>query len=254
VCFDGPEAELTRTDISQPAILACSMAALAAMGNPRCDAAAGLSLGEYTALVCAGAIDLDDALPLVRDRGHFMQQASAQHPGTMASIIALSREQVDDLVREASQTGTVAVANLNSPGQTVISGEVPAVEKACEIAKLMGAKLTVKLSVSGAFHSPLMQPARTQLEARLKSLAIRAPRFIVVSNVTGKPVRTAEQVREYLARQVTSPVLWEDAMRHLCGLGIGEFCEIGPGRVLAGLMKRINPAATVKNVDGAETI
>ena len=254
ICFDGPESELTRTDISQPAILTCSIATLAALGNPPCHATAGLSLGEYTALVCAGAIGFDSALPLVCDRGRYMQQASQERPGTMASIIALGRAKVDQAVAEASQAGIVAVANLNCPGQIVISGEVQAVDKACEIAKAMGAKMAIKLNVAGAFHSPLMEPARTKLEARLKSVPILPPRFTVVSNVTGRPVDTPEQIRDTLARQVTSPVLWEESMRYLSGLGISEFCEIGPGKVLAGLMKRINPAATVKNVDGPESI
>ena len=254
ICFDGPAEELTKTDISQPAILTCSIAALAAMGNPPAAAAAGLSLGEYTALVGAGAIDFDQAVPLVHDRGRYMQEACDLRPGTMASIIALDRAKVEQAIHEASPAGTVAIANINCPGQIVISGEVAAVEKACEIAKQLGAKMAIKLNVAGAFHSPLMQPARVKLVERLRSVEIREPGFIVVSNVTGLPIQTPGEICDHLARQVTSPVLWEDSMRHLLGMGIREFAEIGPGKVLAGLMKRIEPAATVKNIDGAETL
>jgi len=254
VCFDGPADELTKSDISQPAILTCSMAGLAAMGNPPAAAAAGLSLGEYTALVAAGAIEFDQAVPLVHDRGRYMQEACGRRPGTMASIIALDRPKVDQAIREASPAGTVAVANVNCPGQIVISGEAGAVDKACELAKQLGAKMAIKLNVAGAFHSPLMEPARLKLVERLKSVDIREPRLIVVSNVTGLPIRTPSEIRDHLARQVTSSVLWEDSMRHLLGMGIREFAEIGPGKVLAGLMKRIEPAAAVNNVDGAETV
>jgi len=254
VCFDGPEEELTRTDVSQPAILTCSIAALRAMGSPACDAAAGLSLGEYTALVCAGAIDFDEALPLVRDRGRYMQQAAEERPGTMASVLGLGREQVEEAVRLAADAGIVAAANFNSPGQVVVSGEADAVDRVSQIAKEMGCKRAVRLKVIGAFHSPLMQPARKKLEKRLEAVRIREPRCPVVSNVTARAARTPRQIRDLLAKQVTSSVLWEDSMRHLCSLGIDSFCEIGPGKVLAGLMKRIEPRAQVRNVDGPETV
>ena len=254
VCFEGPAEELTRTSVSQPAILACSIAALRAMGNPQCGAAAGLSLGEYTALVCAEAITLEEALPLVRDRGEYMQQAGDQRPGTMASVIGLEREQVQDAVTQAAGAGIVAAANFNSPGQVVVSGEEKAVNRVCEIVKEMGCKRAIKLRVSGAFHSPLMQPARDKLAKRLEAVEIRAPRCTVVANVTAQPAETPRQIRDLLARQVTSSVLWEDSMRRLCSLGAGRFYEIGPGKVLAGLMRRIAPDASVTNVDGAETL
>jgi len=253
VCFEGPETELTRTDISQPAILACSIAAWRAMGSPDCAAAAGLSLGEYTALVCAGAIDFDEAITLVRDRGAYMQQAALEHPGTMASILNLDRAQVADVVARAQAAGIVAEANFNSPGQIVVSGETPAVDMACEVARSMGARV-VKLSVSGAFHSPLMQPARAKLERRLESVAIRTPRITVVANTTARPAHTPGEIRDLLARQVTSPVLWEDSVRYLLSAGCDEFFEIGPGKVLAGLMRRIRPDVQVSNVDEAETL
>ncbi|NQT21556.1 MAG: ACP S-malonyltransferase [Planctomycetes bacterium] len=254
VCFDGPAQQLTRTSVSQPAILACSIAALRAMGNPQCDAAAGLSLGEYTALVCAQAISLEEALPLVRDRGEYMQQAANERPGTMASIIGLEREQVQDAVARAADAGIVTAANFNSPGQVVVSGEEKAVSRACEIAGEMGCKRAIKLKVSGAFHSPLMEPARIKLAKRLEAVEIKAPRCTVVANVTARPAETPEQIRDLLARQVTSPVLWQDSMRHLASQGIGRFYEIGPGKVLAGLMRRIVPDATTTNVDGPETL
>jgi len=253
VCFEGPLDQLTRTDVSQPGILTCSIAALRAMGNPPCDAAAGLSLGEYTALVCAGAIDFDEALPLVRDRGRYMQEAAEEHPGAMASVLGMERPKVDAIVERAAAAGVVAVANFNSPGQIVVSGEAAAVDEVCRLAKEAGSK-AVKLNVAGAFHSPLMESGRRKLEKRLESVTIRAPKVVVVSNVTGRPAESPQQIREFLGRQVTSSVLWEGCVRFLLSMGVSEFCEIGPGKVLAGLMRRIEPNAAVRNVDGAETV
>jgi len=254
ICFDGPEAELTRTDISQPAILTCSIAALKAMGWPPCDAAAGLSLGEYTALVCARALDFKDAVLLVYDRGSYMQQACEENPGTMAPIIGLEDSQVEDAVGQASSAGVVAAANYNSPGQVVVSGEKAAVDEVCRIAAEMGAKRAIKLNVAGAFHSPLMGAARTKLERRLADVQIEPPRLTVVSNVTGKPVRTPEEIRDLLARQMTSSVRWTDCIQTLVSLGCGDFVEIGPGKVLTGLLRRIAPEASAANIDGAETL
>lgn len=254
ICFNGPEEELTRTDISQPAILACSIAALRAIGTTSFDAAAGLSLGEYTALVAAGAIDLEEALPLVRDRGTYMQQAADRHQGTMASIIGLSDTQVQQAVDQAASAGIVTAANFNSPGQVVVSGEENAVDEACRIAGEMGCKRALKLKVSGAFHSPLMEPARRKLAERLASVPIRAPRVPVISNVAAKPAGSPDQIRELLARQVTESVRWSDSMKYLLAQGFGEFWEIGPGKVLAGLMRRIGPDATIRNIDGADTL
>jgi len=254
ICFDGPEEELTRTDVNQPAILTCSIAALRAMGSPECDATAGLSLGEYTALVCAGAIDFEEALPLVRDRGTYMQEAADQRPGTMASVLGLERRQVEEAVTQAADAGIVTASNFNCPGQVVVSGEAKAVDKVLQIVKEMGCKRAVKLKVIGAFHSPLMGPARKKLEKRLESVNITEPKCPVMSNVTARATQTPRQIRDLLARQVTNCVLWEDSMRHLCSLGINSFYEIGPGKVLAGLMKRIEPDARMKNVDGAEAV
>lgn len=253
VCFDGPIEELTRTDVSQPCILTCSIAALRAMGNLPCHAAAGLSLGEYTALVCAGAIDFEEALPLVRDRGRYMQEAALERPGTMASVLGMDRSKVEDIVARAAAAGVVAVANLNAPGQIVVSGEGAAVDEVCRLAKEAGSK-ALKLNVAGAFHSPLMESGRAKLEKRLESVKIAAPKCIVVSNVTGQPVSGPDEIRQLLARQVTSPVLWENCMRTMLAMGIKDFAEIGPGKVLAGLMRRIEPSAAVRNIDGAETI
>jgi len=254
ICFDGPESELMRTDISQPAILTCSIAALKAMGNPPCDAAAGLSLGEYTALVCARALDFEEAVLLVYDRGSYMQQACDENPGTMASIIGLEDTKVEEAVRQASKAGVVAAANYNSPGQVVVSGEKKAVDEACRIASEMGAKRAITLNVAGAFHSPLMEPARRKLEQRLADVQIEPPGLTVVSNVTGQAARTPDEIRDLLARQVTSSVRWTDCVRTLVSLGCGEFIEIGPGKVLTGLLRRIAPEAAATNIDGAETL
>jgi len=254
VCFNGPAEELTRTDVSQPAILACSIAAFRAMGSPAFDAAAGLSLGEYTALVAAGALDLEEALPLVRDRGIYMQQAADQHPGTMASVLGLDREKVEEAVARAASAGVVTAANYNSPGQVVVSGEAAAVDEACRIAREMGCTRTVKLKVSGAFHSPLMQPAREKLARRLASVSIRPPRAPVVSNVTARPAGSPDEIRQLLARQVTESVLWSDAMAWMWSQGITDYWEIGPGKVLTGLMRRIQRDANLRNIDGADTL
>ncbi|MEK7448894.1 MAG: ACP S-malonyltransferase [Planctomycetota bacterium] len=242
ICFEGPETELNKTNICQPAILVTSLAALESMRlahpeNQSFVATAGLSLGEYTALVVAGALSFEDAVKIVERRGVFMQEACEQQPGGMASVIGLDREQVRKICE--SVAGVVNIANLNCPGQIVISGETKALEEAGRKAKESGAKRVIPLKVAGAFHSPLMKPAEEKLKKELDKIEIKNPKEPVVSNVTADYVKTAEEIKNCLSRQVVSSVLWEDSMRRLIQDGVTKFYEIGPGQALTGLMQRI---------------
>lgn len=245
LCFEGPAEELNRTSICQPAILATSMAALEAWrsrgGDPEPVPSAGLSLGEYTALVYAGAITLDDAVPLVHLRGQLMEEAGRENPGTMVAVLGLDRERVNDLLEAAGEHGAAQVANLNAPGQIVVSGSVPAMDWAMKHAKDFGADRGIRLRVSAAFHSRLMAGAAERLGRALGKVAISQPRSPVVSNVTAKFIGTAAEIRGLLVNQLTSPVLWEDSMRFLLASGLRRFVEVGPGTVLAGLLRRIDP-------------
>ena len=245
VCFEGPAEELGRSDVAQPAILTMSIAVLRAMEEaagapPPAAAVAGLSLGEYTALVAAGALDLRQAVRLVHHRGRFMQEACETNPGTMFSIIALEDAQVDDACRRARQQtgGAVWPANYNSPGQVVISGEKEAAAAAAELCSGMGARKVVELKVAGAFHTPLMQPAADSLTPMIEALDLRAPACPIVANVTGRPTSDPDEIRSLLVRQVTEPVRWVDCQRALAGLGVAQCYEVGPGRVLRGLLRR----------------
>ena len=255
-CFEGPAEELMRTEIAQPAILVTSLAVLEAARARLQDrwvpkAMAGLSLGEYTALVAAGALTVEDGLKLVWARGQFMEEAARREPGTMASILGLGVEAVQEICRQAG----AELANLNSPDQLVISGRKAAVTEAMVLAKSRGAKRAIELSVSGAFHSALMQPAADQLAAVLEATPMRAPGVLVVSNVTAQPHPSKpEAIRAQLARQVTSPVRWDESMRALLGLGIRTFVELGPGTVLKGLMRRIEPEAEVVSVQSLKDV
>ncbi len=255
LCFEGPEAELNDTANCQVAILVTSVAALEALKSRRgeravrADVAAGLSLGEYTALCYAGAIAFEDAVRLVRQRGLFMKDAGRANPGAMVSVLGMERDAVAKLIEECRGEGVLVAANFNSPGQIVLSGSVEAVDRAATLAKDRGAKRAIKLAVSGAFHSPLMQPAAEKLRSELERTAIADPKVPVVSNVSARYIGSAAEARELLARQLTSPVLWEDSMRFLVAQGMTEAIEVGPGRVLAGLMARTDRNVVVKNVE-----
>ena len=260
VCFEGPAEKLNDTAICQPAIVTTSLAILAVvrergvLKGREVASAAGLSLGEYSALTFAGALSADDAIRLVARRGHAMAQAAALKGGTMTSVIGLDREAVLAAVEEARAEGIVCAANFNCPGQIVISGEVAAVSRAAELCKARGARMVVPLAVSGAFHSPLMAPAAEMLREALATVHFRQPTVQVVSNVTARPVGSAEEIRGLLERQLTSPVLWEDSMRAFLGNGVRMFWEVGPGNVLAGLMRRIDREATVVSIDKVESL
>lgn len=245
VMWEGPEDLLTRTDHAQPALLAHTAAVWAVAGarlRPRVAAAAGHSLGEYSAYVAAHALGLAEAARLVRRRGELMHEAGTARPGTMAAVIGLDAERVAEVCRQASGAGAVVVAaNLNAPDQTVVSGDPAAVSRAGELLKAAGAKRVLPLKVSGAFHSPLMASAAERFGAELEGVALAAPEFPVVANATAEPVRDAAAARRLLAAQLTSPVRWVESVRRLAALGGEgvEFVEIGPGSVLSGLVKRV---------------
>jgi [acyl-carrier-protein] S-malonyltransferase len=255
LCFEGPEEELRRTESTQPAILAVSVAALRALEarvalSPAL--AAGHSLGEYTALVAAGAIPFADALRAVRARGGFMQAAVPEGMGAMAAVLGLSAEEVKKACAESAQGEVVAAANLNAPDQTVISGHAAAVERAGARCKERGAKRVLPLAVSAPFHCALMEPAARRMAAVLERLPVSALRFPVVANVTAAPNSDPARIRPLLLEQVTAPVRWHESVAAMATAGVTRFVEIGPGRVLSGLVRRIARGAEVLNVeDGA---
>lgn len=242
-CFEGPQEKLNATDISQPAIFVTSLAAVEMLRaeSPevidQCAVAAGLSLGEYTALVFAGAMTFEEGLKVVQRRGQAMQAAADATPSGMVSLLLLDREQVERLVQEASSAGQIQIANYLCPGNIVVSGEKAACERIAELAEAAGGKPT-PLAVAGAFHTSLMQPADTQLAEALASVAIATPRIPVISNVDAQP-HEGNEIADLLVRQVISPVLWEDSMQRLLEDGVDQFYEVGPGKVLRGLLKRI---------------
>jgi [acyl-carrier-protein] S-malonyltransferase len=249
ICFDGPEDELRQTKNTQPAIFLHSVVLTKLLTDVHASVAAGHSLGEYSALVYAGALTFADALRLVRLRGELMQQAGVQEPGTMAAIVGLDPNVIDDVCKEASHSGIVQAANFNSPGQIVISGSVPGVRKGMEVAKARGAKLVKELPVSGAFHSPLMKTAKGGLKEALDKTEIRDAAIPVYANVTAKPVQRALDIRTLLIEQLTSPVRWEETIVNMVHEGVTEIVEVGPGKVLQGLTKRIDPSMAVRGID-----
>jgi [acyl-carrier-protein] S-malonyltransferase len=254
ICFDGPPSKLDSTVHSQPALFVCSLAALAGLRAvypeivDGCQAAAGLSLGEYTALVFAGAMSFDDGLRLVQERGSAMQDAADAVPSGMVAVLGLDRDQVARLCEEAAGGETLAVANLLCPGNIAVSGTWAACERVVQLAPAAGAMKAVPLSVAGAFHTPIMQPAVDRLAAALANVPMKRPRVPVISNVDARPHDKPDEIRALLTQQVVSPVHWEDSMRYLIGGGFDTFYEIGPGKVLQGLMKRIERKMTVHGV------
>lgn len=246
LCFSGPAEDLDSTVYSQPAIFVTSLAALEALRHESpdvvlaCEAAAGLSLGEYTAMVFAGAIEFEAGLRLVQRRGEAMQQASDATPSGMVSILGLEPVQVEALCERAREGDVLQVSNLLCPGNIVISGTVAACERAADMAEAAGAMKALPLAVAGAFHTPLMHPADTRLAEALSEVPIRRPTIPVVSNVDAQPHDDPEEIRRLLVRQVVQPVRWEDSVRYLLARGFDQFYEVGPGRVLRGLLKRID--------------
>jgi [acyl-carrier-protein] S-malonyltransferase len=248
ICFNGPEAELTKTENAQPGIFLVSWVAFQLLQERApsltFDATAGLSLGEFTALTAAGAMSFEDGLRVVRRRGKFMQEACDATRGGMAAIIGLGESPTREVCAEAG----VALANLNCPGQLVISGEAGKIAKAVELAKARGAKRALPLPVAGAYHSPLMAGAQPELRAELAGVKISPPVVPVISNVTAQPHGGAAEISSRLVEQVTAPVLWENSMRYLLAHGFTRFIELGPGAALSGFMKRIDNTARMLNV------
>lgn len=256
LCFTGPQEELTRTLNCQPAILTASIAAWEAFKTvtrsplPATRYAAGLSLGEYSALVAAGALSFADALYLVKRRAEFMEEEALKKPGKMLSIIGLDLAAVKDICSRAH----TELANINCPGQVVVSGGLKEIEEAEKLAQAAGAKMALLLEVSGAFHSSLMQGAGFKLAKELEKIKINAPSLAVVCNVTAQGTVSPEEIKANLIKQVASSVLWEDSMKFMLSKGIRDFIEFGPGKVLKGLMRRIDAQAQVINIEKKEDI
>jgi [acyl-carrier-protein] S-malonyltransferase len=258
LCFEGPEDDLKLTENTQPALLTVSVAAHRVLAEHRIDPAlaAGHSLGEWSAHVAAGTLQFADAVRAVKARGHAMQQAVPAGQGAMAAILSPDTAAVAEACAEAAQeTGlTVAAANLNSPGQTVISGAVAAVERASTIAKSKGARRAVMLPVSAPFHCALMQPAQEEVARVLTSLTLAEPRIPVAANVTGGLVTTAEAARDALIRQVTGAVRWVDCIQALIAAGATTFIEVGSGKVLSGLLRQIDSTQKALNVEDSASL
>jgi [acyl-carrier-protein] S-malonyltransferase len=240
LCFEGPAADLALTANTQPAVLTTSVAAAAALADRGVTPglAAGHSLGEYSALVAAGALRFADAVRLVRRRGEFMQEAVPVGTGAMAALLGVELATAEQICAEAAQGEVVGVANINSPGQIVIAGHRTAVERAVAAAAARGGKKSVLLPVSAPFHCALMKPAADRLASELERLTVSAPRIPVIRNVDGGVTRTADEVKPFLVQQVASPVRWTDCVERLAREGATGFLEVGPGRVLTGLLKR----------------
>jgi len=256
LCFKGPLEELTKTQNCQPAVLAMSIACLEAFKSVPSTKyqvpsyVAGLSLGEYSALVAVGALSFADAVYLVRRRGEFMEEEALKQPGKMVSVLGLDLETIKDICR---QTGA-EIANINSPGQIVISGDARSIEDSARIAEEKGAKRAIFLEVSGAFHSSFMSQAASKLAKELENIKINVPGIPVISNVTAKPTSEPTQIRENLVKQVAGSVLWQDSMSFILTGGIINFIEFGPGKVLKGLLRRIDERAKVTNIEKKEDI
>lgn len=248
ICFNGPEEKINSTEFTQPAILTVSIAALRLIQSKGLypDVVAGLSLGEYTALVCSGILDFKDAITLVKKRGKFMQEAVPQGVGTMAAIIGLSETEVINLCKKASKKGIVEPSNYNCPGQIVVSGEVSAVNFLCKEAESMGAK-GIKLNVSGPFHSSMLKNAAEKLELELNKINFKTGNVPIITNVTGYYVEK-DKIREILKKQVMSAVKWEQSIRTMLNDGVETFIEVGPGRTLSTFVKKIYRKAKVLNV------
>jgi len=257
LCFEGPEADLKLTANTQPAILTHSIAALRVLEqetglSPQ--VAAGHSLGEYSALVCSGALSFADAVQIVRQRGQFMQEAVPVGKGAMAAILGLDNDVLQAICSSAAQGEVVAPANFNSTGQIVIAGHSAAVNRACELAKEQGAKRALPLPVSAPFHCALMQPAAERLAKVLAQLAVGDMLCPVVSNVEATPNQKSGRVVELLVKQVCAPVRWTESVQTMVDLGVSRFVELGPGKTLSGLIKRLTSDAELQNVEDCDSL
>lgn len=256
LCFEGSKEELDKTENTQPAILTTSIAALKALEAKgiKGDMAAGLSLGEYSALVYSGAFKFDDAVRLVKKRGKFMQEAVPQGVGAMAAVLGLDDDVVKEVCAKASEYGIVEPTNFNCPGQIAIAGEVKAVEKAAEIAKEAGARRVVMLQVSGPFHTSMLKPAAEKLAVELENVHIKDLGLPVITNVTGDYIDSKNSVKGLLRKQVMSSVLWEATIRKMLADGVDTFIELGPGKTLSGFVKKIDRTVKVFNVEDINSL
>jgi [acyl-carrier-protein] S-malonyltransferase len=256
LCLEGPIEELTETDRAQPALFAVSLAVLelAREQGMQADFVAGHSLGEYTAATAAGAIGVDDGMALVAERGRLMAAIQSERPGAMAAVIGLPAEQLADLCEQASDRGSVALANLNTPVQIVVSGEEAGVVRVMELAEEAGADKVVRLKVGAAFHSSLMTPVQERLAERMQEIAWSDPDVPLASNASGRLVGTADEVREALVAQIASPVRWVDCVNSLVGEGVSTVLEVGPGRVLGGLVRQVDPDVTTFSADSRKKL
>jgi len=256
LCFEGPDEELTKTHNVQPAILVISIACLRALQAARRSSipspafVAGHSLGEYTALVAAGALGLADAVLLVRERGRLMHEAGPRNPGSMLAVIGLDEETVKDI---CLQSGT-EISNINCPGQIVISGALQALAEASKLAKTRGARALIPLKVSGAFHSALMEPAIAEFNRIVSDVRFRPPSVPVISNVNARPLIDVDSIKEELVKQLRNCIQWQGSVEYMMHSGVTTFYEIGPGRVLTGLIRRIDSELQVFNISGIEDI
>jgi [acyl-carrier-protein] S-malonyltransferase len=256
LCFEGPEEELTKTHNVQPAILVVSIACLKALDGSAIDNfpspsfLAGHSLGEYTALVAAGALGLADAVLLVRERGRLMYEAGLRSPGSMLAVIGLDEEAIKDV---CFQCGT-EISNVNCPGQIVISGAAQALAEANKLAKTRGARALIPLKVSGAFHSALMEPVIAEFSKIVSNVRFRPPSIPVISNVTTRPLTDVDSIKKELVKQLRNCIQWQGSVEYMMHSGVATFYEIGPGRVLSGLIRRINSELQVFNISGNEDI
>ncbi len=255
LCFEGPAEELDATAHSQPALFVTSLAAVEALRAEApdvvlsCEATAGLSLGEYTAMVFAGVMDFEDGLRLVHKRGAAMQEAADATPSGMVSILGLERVEVEALCEKARGDDVLEIANLLCPANIAISGSNAACERAAEMAQAFGAMRAMPLAVAGAFHTQIMKPAESKLAEALADVPMHSPRIPVVANLDARPHDDPEEIRRLLMRQVLEPVQWEDSMRYLLAQGFDQFYEVGPGRVLRGLLRRIDRAVSCQSVE-----
>ncbi|MBA7503514.1 Malonyl CoA-acyl carrier protein transacylase [subsurface metagenome] len=256
LCFEGPEEELTRTDNAQPAILVTSIACLRAAqqasnkDSPSPSFVAGHSLGEYTALVAANALSLGDAVRLVRERGRLMNEAGQKVPGSMLAIIGLDVDTVEDVCLHSKST----ISNINCPGQIIISGATDALAEASKLARMKGARRLIPLKVSGAFHSPLMEPIMAEFDEVISNFIFHPPVIPLIANVTAQPLTDVDFIKEELLKQLRHCIQWQPSIEYMMRNGVTSFYEIGPGRVLCGLIKRIDPRVQIFNISGIEDV
>ena len=256
LCFEGPNEELSKTENTQPAILTMSIAALEAIKTNKIipDVTAGLSLGEYSALVCSGVMDFTTAVRLVKKRGRFMQEAVPDGKGSMAAVLGLDGDNVRKACEESKISGIAEIANVNCPGQIVIAGEIEAVKLACEKAKEKGAIRTIILPVSAPFHTSMLKPAGEKLKLELLNTQLNLINIPLITNVTAEYVNSTTDIKELLCKQVMSTVLWEETINRMIHDGVDTFVEFGPGKVLSGFIKKINRNMTILNVEDMKSL